>query len=217
MSLIAEFHLRDSRLPLSDTIAAAPEATIAVDRMMIMDRDHLAIICWVEAASFGMFETALEKDETVVTHSILEDFTEQRHYHIQLEKPMLLQLKVAFDEFGAVPGGTTILDGQWNSRAYFPNRDALRQFRDACHEYGVAFQLKSLYEPKSKNDDLSGLTPKQRETLEIAYKHGYFDIPRQMTLDDLSEQLGISKPSVSKRLRRAQQYVIGNAVNGDSI
>ena len=54
------------------------------------------------------------------------------------------------------------------------------------------------------------LTDLQRETLLIAHEQGYFDDPRQITLEELSEQIGISPTGVGRRLRRA----IARLING---
>jgi hypothetical protein len=62
------------------------------------------------------------------------------------------------------------------------------------------------------------LTPVQRRTLVVAIEQGYFEIPRQSTLDDLAADLGVSKQAVSERLRRALGAVAVDAVDeSDSV
>ncbi|MFD1512780.1 helix-turn-helix domain-containing protein [Halomarina rubra] len=48
------------------------------------------------------------------------------------------------------------------------------------------------------------LTPRERETLEAAVDGGYFDSPRGETLGTLADRFDVSKPAVSKTLRRGQ-------------
>ncbi|WP_423746534.1 helix-turn-helix domain-containing protein [Haladaptatus sp. SPP-AMP-3] len=214
MSLIAEFRLRDPRLPLVDIVAATPGTNLEVDRTLTVDSDQPVVICWVETPSFETFETELAENSTVATYSVLRTTREQRLYHVQLQNP-LLSVKTAFVKLGAVPAGrSTITDDGWEIQANFPNRDALARFRDICREREISFRLDSLYEPTPKSNELSnmGLTTKQREALITAYESDYFHIPRRTTLGDLSEQLGISKPSFSKRLRRAQQHVLDDVI-----
>jgi predicted DNA binding protein len=46
------------------------------------------------------------------------------------------------------------------------------------------------------------------QTLTAAVQSGYFESPRQTTLGELAEDFDISKPALSKNLRRAQQKVL---------
>jgi predicted DNA binding protein len=48
------------------------------------------------------------------------------------------------------------------------------------------------------------LSERERETLEAAVDGGYFDSPRGETLGTLADRFGVSKPAVSKTLRRGQ-------------
>lgn len=60
--------------------------------------------------------------------------------------------------------------------------------------------------------DLQNLTDKQRRTLEIALKTGYYEQPRKADLADLADRLGVSKSAVSQRLRAAEAKIIKNAL-----
>ena len=58
--------------------------------------------------------------------------------------------------------------------------------------------------------DLSNV---ERETLETAVSDGYFESPRGATLGTLADEFGVSKPAVSKNLRRGQQKMIQRVVD----
>ena len=51
------------------------------------------------------------------------------------------------------------------------------------------------------------LTTTERKTITTAFKSGYFQSPREMTLSDLAAEFDISKPGVSKNLRRGQRKI----------
>lgn len=55
---------------------------------------------------------------------------------------------------------------------------------------------------KSLSDDL---TETQLDTLKTAYYSGYFDNPREQSGTEIADSLGISQPTFSNRLRRAQR------------
>lgn len=46
------------------------------------------------------------------------------------------------------------------------------------------------------------------ETLVTAYERGFFEAPRETSIDELSEALGVSSSAVSGRLRRATRNLV---------
>lgn len=56
------------------------------------------------------------------------------------------------------------------------------------------------------------LSDVERETLETAVSDGYFESPRDATLGHLADEFDVSKPAVSKNLRRGQQKMIERVV-----
>lgn len=48
------------------------------------------------------------------------------------------------------------------------------------------------------------LTPKQLEAFELAFKLGYYCIPRQVKIEDLAIKAGIKRVAMQERLRRAE-------------
>lgn len=48
------------------------------------------------------------------------------------------------------------------------------------------------------------VSEEQRETLRAAIEHGYYETPRQLTVVELAEVLGVPQSTVSYRLRRAE-------------
>jgi hypothetical protein len=58
--------------------------------------------------------------------------------------------------------------------------------------------------------DFGLLTEKQQRALMLAVERGYYAQPREATLDELAEELGIGKSAVSHRLKAAEAKVIRN-------
>jgi hypothetical protein len=52
------------------------------------------------------------------------------------------------------------------------------------------------------------LTAEQSEALVVAVDHGYFDVPRGATMDDLATEPGVSRQAIPERLRRAHEPLI---------
>jgi predicted DNA-binding protein YlxM (UPF0122 family) len=65
------------------------------------------------------------------------------------------------------------------------------------------FEIRKIHQVSNYvNGENSGLIKKQQELLAIAYSNGYFDKPREMTLQEIAEELDISTSAASGRLRR---------------
>lgn len=57
------------------------------------------------------------------------------------------------------------------------------------------------------------LSDVERDTLETAASRGYFESPRNATLSTLAEEFDVSKPAVSKNLRRGQRKMLQRVVD----
>lgn len=71
---------------------------------------------------------------------------------------------------------------------------------------GHAFEFDRLVEADGWDAALLAprtLPPEQRETLVAAVEQGYFETPRAVTLDELADEVGAPRSTVSYRLRRA--------------
>jgi len=84
-----------------------------------------------------------------------------------------------------------------------PNATSLKAFLSNLIDLGVEVTVVNTSEIDS-ND----LTQRQMEILKLAYKLGYFDEDRKITLTELAEKLGVSVPTLEEILRRALKKVV---------
>ena len=97
------------------------------------------------------------------------------------------------------------------------DRALLSEIVSALEETGATVRLRRLsYQSEDKNPtleiDAADITAKQREAVELAIELGYYDRPRNATLTDLAESLGISKSAVSQRLNAVELTLIRSFV-----
>lgn len=111
-------------------------------------------------------------------------------------------------------GGTLLIaigtGGEWYLTLRFPDHDDFGAFYRGSPELGESPTIRSVHETGTGIDDRprTALTTDQRELLTLALDAGYFEIPRNTTLDELGEQLQISDTAASQRLRRGLRTLL---------
>jgi predicted DNA binding protein len=60
---------------------------------------------------------------------------------------------------------------------------------------------------------LSSLTDRQKEIIIAAQKNGYYTLPRKITLEKLSQKLGISKATTTEHLQKAENQIISRLID----
>jgi hypothetical protein len=122
-----------------------------------------------------------------------------------------------FQESGYVPHVQRVDEGSVFVTSYVDDREAVREIVTALRAVLDSVRLVRLAVvsgPDSTEQatvDLSALTPKQREGLELAVVRGYFDADVDVSLGDLAAELDISKSALSQRLRAAQAKLVTDA------
>lgn len=107
--------------------------------------------------------------------------------------------------------------GPISVRLEVPTHKSLRRLLSLLGESSVAAHVEAVTSPDLSDTpmvefDLSSLTDKQRQTLTLALKTGYYERPRETDLTDLATELDISKSAVSQRLRAAEHKIIKQAL-----
>lgn len=99
----------------------------------------------------------------------------------------------------------------WKQTGWFADRETFGQFSSFWQD-NADFRLHRLTHDGETEPPGDGLTDRQHEALRTAYELGFFDIPRQTSLEEIADELDIAASSVSERLRRAQTQLIEETV-----
>jgi predicted DNA binding protein len=85
--------------------------------------------------------------------------------------------------------------------------ERLSDLGEHLDEAGIEYDIESVVEIGSSEADRL-LTPRQREVLTIAIDEGYYAVPREATLTDVAETLGVTKSTCSDILHRCENSII---------
>lgn len=215
MSVIAEFHLASPDIPTSKALNPVPDMSLHVEQAVAEDPKQPVIFAWGRGTDFEAFEAALAADETVAEFEVMESLCEKRLYRFRISPDAEVVLYPMDVEVGTSRLDIVATHEGLEMRVRFSDRAALREYFDRCREQGVTVSLRRLYHDQTGGDagDEYNLSPKQRRTLERAYRRGFFDVPRSASLADVASELDVSEQAVSERLRRATATLIANTLD----
>jgi hypothetical protein len=122
--------------------------------------------------------------------------------------------------YGMVETDATILEAHggdnWLFRIRFDDHESLSAFSDYCRRHDIRLDVRRVHNltAEALDDEQFDLTGEQREAIELALEHGYFEVPRRATLSDLAGELDVSQQAISERLRRGTQKVMQSVIDG---
>lgn len=145
----------------------------------------------------------MRAQETLTGVELLEQSEDRALVEFRTDMPLLLvvaresglPLEMPFDiENGRATWELTV------------TRESLAALHDELESFGLKYDLGYLREDHEPAEPL--LTDRQRWLLEEAVERGYYDTPRQCSLTDLAEAVGLAKSTVSETLHRAEERVV---------
>lgn len=119
---------------------------------------------------------------------------------------------------GVAPVEMTVEDGTITIGAYVRDRAALAAATDRLDAVAAGWGLRRLSDGRrtrgvgggrrrDRLDDVR-LTDKQREAVRIAVESGYYRRPRETSLGDLAEAIGVSRSALSQRLNAVETKLV---------
>lgn len=211
MSTIAEFRLPAAETTLGTALEYAPEATFELESSVSKTRPSL----WVSGVPRETAAAAFETDPSVEGYELLVETGSRLLYDVSF-----VDGTVRLSDELLADGGSLLemwgTDGWWQVRVRFRDRDALCDAYDRLEESGLSVDLRRVSDVSGGTDSDTRLTPQQQEALEAALEHGYFEIPRDISMEELAAELGISHQALSERFRRAYETLVDDELQPTS-
>jgi predicted DNA binding protein len=90
-------------------------------------------------------------------------------------------------------------------------REGFEAFGEALDAVGLRYDLLAVVHADGED---GRLTDRQRECLTVAHRLGYYEVPRECTLAELADELGVDKSTASETIRRGTARVLGQFLVG---
>lgn len=214
MSVIVEFDVRAMDFELGRILAVPGRGRIKLQEMVPLG-DQVIPLIWLYETDSDEFVDTVQGHEAVDRVVEFDETGDRVLYalHWNMSQDELLSAIADNDGYLLKGSGT---GGTWSLQVRFPDHGAVAGFDDRCRENEVAPTVTALYNPTPPDaGEWYGLSTAQRETLLLALREGYYDIPRQISTKELGEALDVSDQAVTERLRRAIRTLSENTLLND--
>lgn len=212
MRVIVAYRAASPDLMLSDALSTT-DVELAVDRTG-SGGDESGLRFWAAGSDLDGFETAMDGDRSLVGVRRLCRGDVRRLYSGTATDRAAGLTPVATG--GGTPLSARFAGGWWHAVTEFPAAETFAAFREDLADRDVTVELESVYDARERPDRTPPrdprLTDRQRETLELAYQSGFFEVPRDATMGDLAVAFDVSEQAISQRLRRAYARLVEAAV-----
>lgn len=94
-------------------------------------------------------------------------------------------------------------DNKMEWRLILSGEDTLKNVTDRLESQRIGYEIQEIARLNNKD-----LTSRQEQIVRMALDMGYFEFPKKIKLEELSERLGISAGTLSEILRRAEKNIL---------
>lgn len=212
MVVLTDVTTPSTQFELGRATAGFDHLDVELDRVVPLDEDLIPYI-WVRGeVESDEFERAVTSTDAVDNCQRLEKVGSRTLFRLEWASEtgeLLPQL---------IENNVTVLEGHgsdpWFFRLRFPDRNTLTTFYDTCQSAGMDIDIDRVYTLSEavREDATPELTDEQYEILSLAFREGYYEVPRDATLGDLASALEISKQAASERLRRGMRTVLDRSL-----
>lgn len=210
MATVMEFRSPADEFPLGTVFENLPEVTVELERLIPHERLIIPYF-WVRGAEAKDIEAAFETHAGLVDIELIDEVSEEYLMRAEWESEYFGVLNALAKANVVVLNGVGTKDG-WHFEVRGEDREAISDFRSICQENDIQIEITAVHALLSVQGDSYELTDGQREVLILAYKRGYFDTPRETSLEELADELGITQQALSSRLKRGHRRLIKGAL-----
>ncbi len=214
MATVMEFTSPVAEFPLGSVFKNLPGVTVELERLI----PHETLIIpyfWVRSADTADIEAAFERHAGVSNIRLVDRVEDEYLMRAEWDEEYFGILSALAEANVVVLSGIGTKEG-WRFEVRGEGQGPIAKFREYCQENDIPIAITAVHAMLPIQGDGYELTETQREALVLAYERGYFDTPREASLEEIARELDITQQSLSSRLRRGHRRLIG-ATLGSSV
>ena len=211
MATEATFTVPSDQFPLGTVFHRLPGVTVELERI-IPAQDVVIPYFWVRGTEVDDIEAAFLDHPGVknihLVDSVADEYLLRIEWTLEYNGVLSTLMETQVPLIEAV--GT---NEQWTFDIRGDDRRDIAAFQERCRELDIPITLTQLHAlTPIESEAQTALTDTQQEALVLAYERGYFNTPRDVTMADLGDELGISQQAVASRLRRGISAILGSTL-----
>ena len=200
MATIVKGSLPADEFALRESLSALPDVEFEVEQIVESGDDAVMPLLWVREADPEAIGEAFEADPSVRDPSLLVNIGGEQLYRMEWVGQVDMVLQMLTNSQATVTDAYGV-DETWYLRVLYPNRDSLSATIDYCTDNGLTFDVQTIRELEGEPAGRYGLSEGQYEALTEAAKRGFYEVPRDITLNELADELDTSHQALSERVR----------------
>lgn len=194
--------------PLGTIFETLPGVEVEIERIA-PSVDVIIPYFWARGVATDDITAAFSKHPGVNDLRLIDSV--QDEYLLRMEwEPEYVGILTTLTETGVPLVEAVGTTEQWTFDIHGDTQDDIAAFMRLCRERESPVTLTALHAlTLVETATEATLTDAQQELLELAYERGYFESPREVTM----EELGISQQAVTSRLRRGNRSILGQTLS----
>ena len=210
MATEATFTVASEAFPLGSVFTDHPDLTVELERVIPTSRAIVPYF-WIRGGPIEGVVAACRDHPAIAEIEVIDSVDGQ----------YLVRVEWNFEHEGVLAGlvetEVTLLKGsgdasEWTFTVRGDARTDLVAFQRYCGDRDIQITLCGLHELEPAFSPDYDLTDRQREAMLLAFERGYFDSPREASLEELAGELDLSHQAVASRLRRGTRRLIAGAL-----
>ncbi|WP_266075339.1 helix-turn-helix domain-containing protein [Haladaptatus caseinilyticus] len=210
MSTIVEISIPADEFALGRALRDGSQLQIELERI-IPTGTAVFPFFWAWGDNVRQFEAAVRAEPVIQDLTKLDSFSDGTLFRAVWNDEISGFVQGIEEADATVMEANGTVDG-WTFHLRFPGQEQMSVFQSFCRREDVPIEIHRVYSLQEMAvQQLGDLTPAQQETLITAYEEGYFERPRDITLEELADELKISPQAVGGRLRRGFANLIAGS------
>jgi predicted DNA binding protein len=212
MATVMKFTSPAAEFPLGTVFENLPGVTVELERLI--PHDTLIIpYFWVRGGGDEDIEAAFESHAGVTEIRLVDSVDDEYLMRAGWDREYVGVLSALVATNLVLLSGVGTSDG-WQFEVRGESREEISEFRAYCQDKHIPIDITAVHALLPVRGEGYELTDSQREALLAAYERGYFDSPREASLEEVAADLEITQQSLSSRLRRGHRRLIAATLAG---